>query len=253
MGKKEKTVFKEHEQEYLRRRRIVSILSFVVFIGLFAWLTIAIGKPLVSLAATPEKFRDWIDAQGLWGRVIFIGIQILQVVIALIPGEVIEIGGGYAFGAIEGTLLCMAGVAIGSALIFLLTRLFGTKLVEVFISREKISQMKFIKDEKKLNFLIFLLFFIPGTPKDLLTYFVGLTPVKLHSFLILSSIARIPSIVSSTFGGHALGEQNYTLAIVVFVVTGAVSLAGMLLYNSIMKRRAKKAETRKSETTPATK
>ena len=243
----------KEEQDYLKRRRLVSIISFVIFIALFVGLTIAIGKPLVELAQTPEKFRDWIDSQGFWGQLTFIGIQVLQVIIALIPGEVIEIGSGYAFGAWEGTLLCMVGVAIGSAIIFLLTRLFGTKLVEAFISREKISQMRFIKDEKKLNFLIFLLFFIPGTPKDLLTYFVGLTPMKLPTFLIISSIARIPSIVTSTFGGHALGEQNYTLAIVVFVATGVISLAGMLVYNRIMKHRAQKANhaEEKSNSSPA--
>lgn len=233
---------KMEEKNYQRRRRIVSILSLAVFLALFLYLTFAVGGPLVRLAEDPDKFREWIDAQGALGRLIFLGIQLLQVVVALIPGEVIEIGAGYAFGAFEGTLLCLAGVAVGSALIFGLTRLFGVKLVEAFISREKINELKFIKNEKRLNLLIFLVFFIPGTPKDLLTYFVGLTPVRFTTFLTLSTIARIPSVVSSTFGGHALGEQNYGLAIAVFAVTAAVSLLGLLVYNRIVRRKNQRKE-----------
>lgn len=235
--------FPEEKRAYIKKRRIVSIVSLIVFIGLFAWLTFAVGKPLVEMASDPEKFREMINAQGFWGRLTFIGIQFLQVVIAMIPGEVIEVGAGYAFGAVEGLLLCLVGVAIGSALIFLLTKRFGLKMVEAFISREKISELKFINNEKRLDFLIFILFFIPGTPKDVLTYFVGLTPMKLGTFLWISLLARIPSVVSSTIGGSALGAQNYTAAIIVFAVTAALSGAGLLVYNRIMKRRqAKEAE-----------
>ena len=227
----------QDDKDYLRRRLIVSVISLVIFSALVVWLTIVIGKPLVELASEPEKFQQWIDEKGFWGRFAFLGIQILQVVVAIIPGEVIEIGAGYAFGAWEGTLLCLVGVALGSAVIYVMTRVFGVKMVEAFISREKIAQMKYIKNEKKLNLLIFLIFFIPGTPKDLLTYFVGLTPMKLSTFLIISSIARIPSVLSSTLGGHALGQQDYRMAIIVFVITAAVSGAGMLLYNAIVKHK----------------
>ena len=163
------------------------------------------------------------------------GIQCLQVVIALIPGEVIEVGAGYAFGPVEGTLLCMAGVAIASTLIFLLTRKVGVRLVEAFISREKIDDLKFINSEAKLKRLIFILYFVPGTPKDLFTYFVGLTRIQWHEFLVISLIARIPSVVSSTIGGSIINSQDYLPAIILFAVTGLVSLGGMLLYSRIVR------------------
>lgn len=166
------------DRAYIRRRRIFSILSLAVVLAFFTWVTIAVGKPLVELASDPEQFRVWVDQYGIWGRFILIGIMTLQVVVAMIPGEIIEIGAGYAFGAIEGTLLCLAGAAVGSAIIFLLTRCFGIKLVEAFVSREKLSRIKFLRNEKKLNLMIFIAFFIPGTPKDLLTYFIGLTPIS---------------------------------------------------------------------------
>ncbi|MBQ7345791.1 MAG: TVP38/TMEM64 family protein, partial [Oscillospiraceae bacterium] len=166
-----------------------------------------------------------------------LGLQFLQVFIALIPGELLETAAGYAFGPWMGTLLCYLGVAVASALVFLLTRRFGTKLVEVFISREKINELRFINTEQKRNSLIFLLFFIPGTPKDLLTYFVGLTDIKLSTFLVISLIARLPSVLSSTFGGHLLGEGEYWGALILYGSTALVSGIGLLIYNAILRRK----------------
>jgi uncharacterized membrane protein YdjX (TVP38/TMEM64 family) len=163
----------------------------------------------------------------------------LQVFVALIPGELLETGAGYAFGPVWGTVICYAGVAMASALVFLLTRRFGVKLVEVFISREKINQLSFLRTERKRNTLVFLLFLIPGTPKDLLTYFVGLTDMKLGSFLLISLIARLPSVLSSTAGGHLLGEGDYVGALWLYGITGAVSIVGLLIYNAIMRKKQK--------------
>lgn len=120
-----------------------------------------------------------------------------------------------------------------SAVIYGFIKVFGYKMVEAFISREKIQSLRFIQNSKRLNLLIFLLFFIPGTPKDIITYFIGLTPMKLGTFLLISSVARIPSVISSTMGGHALGMQNYMTAILVFVITATMSLIGILIYRKI--------------------
>ena len=192
-----------------------------------------------TTAVSPEEFKAFIDSYGWKGRFVALGIQVLQIVIALIPGELVEVGTGSAFGAVEGTLICMIGVAAASSLVFLLTRFLGVRLVEIFISREKIDELRFINSEEKLKRMIFLLFFIPGTPKDLLTYFAGLTRIKLHEFLIISMIARIPSLVSSTIGGHFIGQSRYVEAIILFVVTGVVSLIGMKVYSIIVKKHKK--------------
>ena len=146
---------------------------------------------------------------------------------------------GYAFGAIEGTLLCLAGVALASVPIFLLVKSVGVKAVELFISRDKIDSLRFINSEKRLKRLVFLLYFIPGTPKDLFTYFVGLTRLRLHEFLVITLIARIPSVISSTVGGNLIQKENYIGAVLLFVVTGAVSLGGMVLYNRLKERKSR--------------
>ncbi len=228
------------DRAYLRRRRILGLVSLAVVLALAGVVTYFVCTDLLGKIRSPEEFRAYIESFGWTGRLVFLGLQCLQVIVAMIPGEILEVGAGYAFGAVEGTLLCMGGVAIASAMIFLLTKRLGVKLVETFISREKIDELRFINSEKKLKRLIFILFFIPGTPKDLFTYFAGLTRIKLSEFLVISLIARIPSVVSSTIGGHIIGQENYLSAIILFAVTGLVSLGGMAVYTQIVKRHEKK-------------
>lgn len=227
------------EKRLIKRRRIIAVVSVLIALCFFGWLTYFLSKQFLVFDKSPEEFKAFVESYGWTGRFVAFGIQILQVIVSLIPGELVEVGIGYTFGAIEGTLLCMAGVAVASSLVFLLVKRLGIRLVELFISREKIDELRFINSEKKLKRLVFILFFIPGTPKDLLTYFVGLTRMKLHEFLVISLLARIPSIVSSTIGGNLIQSESYIGAIVVFAVTGSVSLLGMFIYNRIVNRNKK--------------
>ena len=221
-----------------KTKKILALLSLAVVIILALLATLFVWKWLDSFSE--EGFRDYIRSFGHWGWLVLLGIQFLQVFIALIPGEVVETAAGYAFGPLWGTVICYGGVAAASALIFFLTRRFGIRLVEVFVSREKINELKFINTSKKRNFLIFILFFIPGTPKDLITYFAGLTDIKITEFLCISLVARFPSVISSTVGGHLLGEGSYLSALLLYGITGAVSIAGLLIYNKIIKSRQEK-------------
>lgn len=217
-------------------------MIFILFIGLTAWY---IGTPMVRLVSQPQAFRAWVEAHGFGGKLLFVGMVILQVIVAIIPGEPLEIGAGYAFGAVEGTLLCLIGIAIGSTLVFLLVRKFGVPLVEVFFPVEKIRALRFLQDSRRLNRLTFLLFFIPGTPKDLLCYFVGLTEMKLPVWMAISFFARIPSVVTSTLGGDALGTQSYLRAVIVFAVAAVLSAAGLYLYHRLKNAVATRREHRR--------
>lgn len=230
------------QQRYLRRRRIVALVSLAVVVALVSWLTVFIVRKFSAFGSDPEQFKTFIEGYGWKGWLVALGIQILQVVISLIPGEVIEVGMGYAFGWLGGTVLCLLGVGLASALVFLLVRRWGVRLVELFISREKIDQLRFINSEQRLKRTVFLLFFIPGTPKDLFTYFIGLTRIRLHEFLAISLIARIPTVVSSTIGGNLIQDKSYLEAILLFAITGAVSLLGIVIYNRILAYRNRKKD-----------
>lgn len=213
---------------------LFAIIVALIFIAAVGYL---VGKPMIEFVREPERFRAWVDSSGFVSRVIFVGMVVFQLIIALIPGEPLEMGAGYAFGAVEGTILCIIGCVIGSALVFLFVRRFGVKLVEVFFPREKIRSLRFLQDSRRLNLLTFIVFFIPGTPKDLLSYFIGLTDMKLGTWLFITAVARIPSIVTSTVTGDALGLKDYQFALIAFGVTLALSLAGILVYRRLSARR----------------
>jgi len=228
------------DEKYIKKRRLLSLLSLVLFAIVLLLLTWLFVKVLYPYMESTEKFRAFLETFGWKGRLILFGLQVLQVVIALIPGEIIELGAGYAYGALQGVLICLAGVALSSSLIFWLTKKIGTPLVEVFISREKINELRFINSEKKLKRLIFLLFFIPGTPKDVLTYFVGLTNIRLSEFLTISLVARIPSVLTSTICGQMLGVEKYVTALIVYGITGLCSAIGYYVYTRIVRHRKNK-------------
>lgn len=223
-----------------KHKKLLSALSIVLFLVFMVVVFYFAGRPMLKLVEDPVSFRKFIENKGILAQISFIGMVFFQVIIAIIPGEPLEIAAGYAFGAIEGTMLSLIGIALGSAAVFMLVKTLGVKLVEVFFPIEKIQSMKFLKDSKKRNTLAFILMLIPGTPKDLLSYFVGLTEMKLSEWLIITTIARIPSVATSTIGGDALGEENYITAVVVFGITAVVSILGILIYNYITKRREKK-------------
>ena len=220
-----------------KQRKAVWLGGFVIFLlfcGAVGWF---VGRPMIKMADEPEMFRAWVDEFGVWGRLVFVGMVFLQVLVALIPGEPIELMAGYMFGAVEGTLLAMAGILLGSLVIFLLVRKLGVKLVQVFFQDKEIKRLAFLKDPKKSMVLTFVIMTIPGTPKDLLSYFVGLTPVKLWQWLLIVLVARIPSLVTSTVSGAAAGQENYVLAGIVFAVTVLLSIGGLIYYRHLCKQQ----------------
>lgn len=239
------TASDEVQKKRLIRKRTVAIISFIIFVGILLWLTYAIGKPLVEAVFDGENgadtFTGIVERSPIGGRLMFIGIQILQVFIAFIPGEAVEIAAGLAFGTWEGLLLCLLGVALGSSVIFLLTKTLGHKFVELFVSDEQLNDLAIIRSDTRLNALVFLFYFIPGTPKDVLTYFVATTRMKLSVFLLISLFARIPSVLTSTWCGSEIISGNYTTALIIFAVTGVLGAAGLLSYRAYSKKHSKNA------------
>lgn len=221
-------------------KKILHICFVIAVLALVAIVCYIVGKPLIKFASEPEKFRIWIESNGILGELAYIGMMILQILAAFLPGEPFEIVAGYAFGAFKGTVLCLLAAGIGSAMVLLLVRKFGMKLVKLFFSEEKINSVKFLRSSPKRIILFTVIFILPGTPKDLLCYFAGLTDIKLSLLMIICSFGRIPSIITSTLGGDALGTESYIFAVVVFAVTAIISVSGIILYEYIRKKHEKK-------------
>lgn len=198
----------------------------------------------------PALVREKIGEHYLLGAVAMVLISAVQVIVALIPGEFVEIASGYVFGSWIGSLLCLAGIVLGSCTTILLVRRFGSRFVYAFYPKEKIDALPIINDPPKRNLLTFLLFVIPGTPKDLFTYAIGLTDMSIPLYIALTTAARFPSVILSTLSGDAVGTKDYRMAVIFVVVTAIVSGVGVLVYKLFSKRHAerKRAETKRKQT-----
>jgi uncharacterized membrane protein YdjX (TVP38/TMEM64 family) len=232
------------DPQLLKKKRIIGILSIAGVLVLFVVLTFLLRKPLMDAIKDKASFRDWMQETGFWKYPLMVGIMALQVIVAFIPGEPIEILAGYIFGAWGGLLLCLLGSALGSMLIILTVRKLGMKFVTLFVEREQFENLKFFQNPKKRDITIFIVFLIPGTPKDILTYLSGLVPMHMGKFILITSVARIPSIITSTIGGSMLGHQKYKIAILVFAVTAILTLGAMLAYKGWQKRQEKPEKAR---------
>ena len=233
-------------RSHIALKRTVGIISFIIFVALLVLITFRIGIPLVSSVFSggdgAGTFMQMVEAKPVKARLVYLGIQVLQVFIAFIPGEAVEIAAGLAFGPWEGLALSLLGVAIGSSVIFLLTKTLGVRFVRLFVSDERLNDLAIIRSDTRLNALVFLIFFIPGTPKDALTYLVGTTRMKLPAFLLISLIARVPSVLTSTWGGDMVMNGEYLNAAVIFAVTGLLGAAGMILYRKYSEKHAAAAD-----------
>lgn len=224
-----------------KHKKIIYLCAVVIFIVFMAAIGWFVGKPMIALAEDPEAFRAWVDASGVMGRLLFVGMVILQVLVAFIPGEPIELAAGYAFGFLEGSLLTLAGFVLGSWLVFALVRRFGVKLVEVFFPQNKLNEIKFLQNPKKTKIISFLLMLIPGTPKDMLSYFAGLTKLTTWEWLAVVAVGRLPSLITSTITGAAAGQKNYVLSGISLAVTLVITLAGIWYYRRLTKQEQEAA------------
>lgn len=224
--------------------RICKISATILFFAAMGAICIVIYGFIdkYGLDAVIEKLRTFVTSLGGWGILFMLFIQILQVIFAFIPGEPVEIAAGTVFGTFGGLLLCLAGITVGTLIVFITVKKLGKGFVTKVIGSEKYSRLKFLKDPSKRDILIFLLMFIPGTPKDVLTYFSPLAGISLGRFLVISTIARIPSVVSSTYVGGSIAEGRYLHSVLTFLIVGAVSIAGIIIYNKIIEKKNKRKE-----------
>lgn len=217
----------------LNKQQKVSLACAAVSVILFALMFVFFGSRMLEMLREPELLTEYIDGFGAYSQLVFIAVRTLQTVVKVIPGEPVEIAAGLAFGTFGGLALCLVGTAVGSAIIVLLTRTLGMKFVTLFVSEEKLRSCALLKSSDRLYLLLFFFYLIPGTPKDIFTYAAALTDIKLWKFFVITGIARIPSIITSTMCGASLCQKNYLAAAVIYGVTLMLSVAGMLVYRKI--------------------
>ncbi len=241
-----KNVLTQKEKTIKILKRILIAVVIAAIVALTIYMIPVISK--LKQDSVREQVRDFITDRGVVGVLIMLGVQLLQVILSAIPGEPVEVLFGFIYGPWLGAGLCLLSVLLGTFLVFVVTKALGKKFMDRVEQSGKYDKLKFLKDPSKRDFLIFVLFFIPGTPKDTLTYFAPFTKIELGRFLILSTLARIPSVISSTFAGESIFTGDFLGTVLIFAITGALGIAGIFCYNYILKRNSGTDKTIAEET-----
>jgi uncharacterized membrane protein YdjX (TVP38/TMEM64 family) len=217
-------------------RLAAQVFFFAVFLAVLVYASIRLGPPITRLLKNPESFRRFLDRYGPISALVYVLIQVAQVVIAVIPGEVVQIAGGYVFGTAVGTLSSAAGIALGTLMVFFVTRLAGYPLVKIFVGPKKLARFDFLVNDPKADITLFILFLIPGLPKDALVYISGLTPVKPWKFLLISTVARLPGLWGSAYIGAHLHQKDYLAVWILSAAALVLFIVGVLTKDRIIDR-----------------
>lgn len=208
---------------------ILLVLVIAIMVGAIIYLF-----PLFKNISTPEgqlEFKQKIQESGFIGFLMLFGLQFAQVFLIIIPGEPIEILAGMCYGTLNGTLFITLSAFIISCIILFTVNKFGRKFVYSFCDEEKVKKIensKLFQNPQKIEFIMIILFLIPGTPKDLLVYIAGLLPIKPLRFVLISTFARLPSVLSSTIAGDQILGGDLKMIIISYVVTFA--LVGLIIF-----------------------
>jgi uncharacterized membrane protein YdjX (TVP38/TMEM64 family) len=178
------------------------------------------------LLADRDRVRDFIASFGWGAPLVFMGIQILQVIFAPVPGEATGFIGGYLFGVLKGFLYSSLALAIGSWINFSIGRFLGVRFVRKMIPAEKFERFDALLKRQGI-IVLFLLFIFPGFPKDYLCLFLGLSTLPLKVFIVLATVGRMPGTFLLSLQGTYLFEENY---VVLGIIAAVCAILAFIIY-----------------------
>ena len=181
-----------------------------------------------------ERMIEQAKNAGPLGVLMLLGIQVLQVVVAFIPGEVVQMAAGAMYGPIGGMIIILLGCVLASWLIYEVVHRLGQPFVEAMVPTKYLDKFRAFEEDGRLEPLVFVLFLIPGLPKDTFTYLVPLTHMPRDRYLFITTIARIPGVFMSTFAAAGLMDGNITRSVVVLVVLAVIAGLGFLFKDRII-------------------
>ncbi len=215
-------------KKYVTNGVIWTIVIVVAIIGYWEF------SKKFTVFINPDELKNLILSFGSYSIIAFIVLQMIQVIIFFIPGEVVQVAGGYIFGPIIGGIASAVGIILGSIVAYFIAKLFGKKYINRLIEKNNLTKMQKILDAGSNNIVIFIIYFIPGIPKDILVYVAGISNVTLADFIIYSSAGRLPWIITSAMFGHGIHSENYLSMIIIGLISGVLFLVGILRGHKII-------------------
>lgn len=219
--------------------------SYIVLGVIFTFLIYAAYQyynKYFLLFKDPYKLKKIIMSYGKYSMLAFFILQILQVVAFFIPGEIVQIVGGYIYGTFFGGVLSLLGITTGSIIVYMISSFYGKPLVNKIISKKDLRFFQRILNIGSINFIIFLLYLIPGIPKDALAYICGISSISFRNFVLYSTLGRLPCIFLSAYFGAKIGTGNRGILITICVLSIVLFIIGVLkgekIISSIVKNNA---------------
>ncbi len=213
--------------------KFAGLIAFFAIMALLVYLLWPYFHELFEPGGLDRVIND-VRSAGPVGFLILLGLQFLQIVVAFIPGEATQMAAGLIYGPWVGALIIFVGCVLSSAFIFVVVKRLGAPFVQKMVPTQYLEKFRKFEESGKLNITVFILFLIPGLPKDVFTYLVPLTDMPMRTFLILSNVGRIPGIVVSTYAASGLAEGRVLESVIIFVVLAAIAIVGILLRDKIM-------------------
>lgn len=228
-----------------RRARLIVFAALAVVAVALAAACVNWLPAVYAWLSDPAAVRAFVAEHAVLARLAIVGVNVLQIVLAFLPGEPVELASGYALGFFEGTAACLAASAIGTSIIYLAVRRWGHRVVDLFFDQGYFERFDWLHRTRRLELIMLAVFLIPGTPKDFLTYFAGLTDMRFGTVLAIATFGRIPSIVTSTIAASSFASGDYGLLV------GALAIAALLIAGGGVAYRYVRAHAEQDETSDA--
>ena len=213
--------------------RVAAAITATVLLCVVA---LAFGPKLWAFFTDGEAISAWVHAEDPLAPLAMGALVVAQIVIAVLPGEPVELAAGYLFGAWEGTLVCLAGGLAGTLIVTALVRILGMRIVRAFFSTEQLESVAWLQDSGRFELIMLVVFLIPGTPKDVLTYVAGLTTCPWWRVVLIATVGRIPSIATSTLTAGFASAGNWHAAGLALLITVVLVGMGKAAYTALRER-----------------
>lgn len=208
----------------------MALLKFGLLLGILVGIPLYIyffHKEVIETMSSLESVKAYFNEHKGTMALTYMGAQCIQIIICLIPGQWLQIAAGYFYGVPVSFAMSIVGALVGSVVTYYLAKLLGHDAIHLFFGEEKIREMISRLNSKKATIIIFLIFLIPGVPKDLCNYAAGLSEMKLKPFLFVSLLGRSPGMLGSIIIGRQLATGSYGAAIAVGVIAIVCFILGI--------------------------
>lgn len=219
---------------------------FILAVFVIAWVTRESWTPILD---SQVNAQEWITRFGIWAPLVYVAIQVFQVVVFVVPGDVVQIAGGYLFGVLGGVTYSLIGIAIGSTIDFFVARTLGRTFVEGVFGEARVAAFDRVSESPRARTGFFLLFVIPGIPKDVLVYVAGISTLRFPSFLLVTMAGRTAGILGSAIIGDSAAQERWFLSAFVFGVAVVLFSLGVLFrrrlqgwVDALLERRARRRD-----------